>query len=135
MKKLHYLGYPLWFFTAYLSLKLVWLLYFWYNDITILYKILLLFFTALTWLIGFYKIPLAFILLVDRNHKKFNQITTGYSIIGLIGLLLSYFYNIEIQLSIVTGSNLKIAISSSFLFFWVIMLFNGFVLMPKSRRI
>jgi vacuolar-type H+-ATPase subunit I/STV1 len=89
------------------------------------------FITAIIILIGFYKILLSFLLLVNKNHEKFNLISSTFSIIGLIGLITSYLhygFNYKIDKSAVFSQSLTF----TFGFFLTIILINGFVLFPKS---
>lgn len=131
MKNLHYLGFILWFVASYFSLILAEHLYLWYDDKGILFKVILLVASFFMLLINLYKIPLSLLLLMGRNLKDFNLVTTIYSIIGLIGLLLSYFYN-GFEIFINKGSVFDKALSISFLFTLILTLVRGFILMPKS---
>lgn len=82
-------------------------------------------------LLGFYKILLSFFLLVNKNHEKFNLISTTFSIIGLIGLIASYLY-FGFNYTINKSEMFSQSLTFTFGFFLAIILFNGFVLFPKS---
>jgi hypothetical protein len=84
-------------------------------------------------LLGVYKILLAFILLVNKNHERFNGISTTFSMIGLIGLITSYFYY-GFDFTINNNEVFDQALTLTFGFFLAIILINGFVLFPKSLK-
>ncbi len=131
MKNIHFLGFILWLLASFFGFKLATLLYNWFDDIGITFKIIIIIITAAVILIGFYKILLSFFLLVNKNHEKFNLISTIFSVIGLIGLIGSYLhfgFNYTIGKSDMFSQSLSLTFGS----FLAIILFNGFVLFPKS---
>ena len=131
MKNIHFLGFILWLLASFFGFRLAKFLFFWYNDIGLIYKIIMLFVTTIIILIGFYKIILAFLLLVNKNHVNFNIISSIFSVIGLFGLVGSYlFFGFEFDKE--KNSLFDDSLSYSFGFLLVIILINGFVLFPKS---
>jgi hypothetical protein len=131
MKYLHLLGYTLWFTASFFCFKLFTWLYEWYDAGSILFKIVVLLITILILILGFYKIILALLLLVNKNHKNFNLISTGFSIIGLSGLITSYIYY-GFELKIDKTDIFSQSLSLSFGFILVLILINGFILFPKT---
>jgi hypothetical protein len=133
MKNIHFLGFILWLLISFFGFKFATFLFDWFNNIGIVYKLIIIIGTAIIILIGFYKILLAFFLLVNKNHKNFNMISTVFSIIGLIGLITSYLYfgfDFTINYNEIFHQSLTLA----FGFFLAIILINGFVLFPKSLK-
>lgn len=131
MKNIHFLGFILWLLASFFGFKLATFLFDWFINIGIAFKIIIIIITAAIILIGIYKILLSFFLLVNKNHEKFNLISTIFSIIGLIGLIGSYLhfgFNYTIDKSEMFSQSLNF----TFGFFLAIILFNGFVLFPKS---
>jgi hypothetical protein len=133
MKNIHFLGFILWLFASFFGFKLATFLLDWFNSIGIVFKIIIIIITAAIILIGFYKILLSFFLLINKNHENFNVISTVFSIIGLIGLIASYLYfgfNFDLNKNEIFDQSLTF----TFGFFLAIILFNGFVLFPKSLK-
>lgn len=131
MKNIHFLGFILWLLASFFGFKLATFLLTWFNSVGIVFKIIINLITAFIILIGLYKILLAFFLLVNKNHKKFNRISTTFSILGLTGLITSYLYfgyDFEINYNKIFDQSLSL----TFGFFLAIILINGFVLFPKS---
>jgi hypothetical protein len=131
MKYLHLIGYILWFTASFFCFKLFTWLYDWYDVSGKLFKIIALLVTVLILILGFYKILLALLLLVNKNHKNFNLISTGFSIIGLSGLIASYIYY-GFELKIDKSDIFSQSLSLSFGFILVLILINGFILFPKT---
>tara|TARA_R110002073_G_scaffold220123_1_gene380307 strand:+ start:165 stop:575 length:411 start_codon:yes stop_codon:yes gene_type:complete len=133
MKKIHFLGFIIWLLASFFGFKLVTFLLYWFNSIGIAFKIIIILITAFIILIGIYKILLAFFLLVNKNHKNFNRISTTFSILGLIGLTSAYLYfgiDFEINYNKIFDQSLTL----TFGFFLAIILINGFVFFPKSLK-
>jgi hypothetical protein len=131
MKNIHFVGFILWLIASFFCFKLFTILYNWFDTGGMVFKIVVVLITAFIILLGFYKILLSFLLLVNKNHQKFNLISTIFSVIGLIGLIASYLhfgFNYTIDISEMFSQSL----SFTFGFFLAIILFNGFVLFPKS---
>jgi hypothetical protein len=131
MKNIHFLGFILWLLASFFAFKLVILLYKWFGDIGLTFKIIIIIITAVIIMLGFYKIFLSFFLLVNKNHEKFNLISTIFSAIGLIGLIASYIhfgFNYTFDKSEMFSQSL----SFTFGLFLAIILINGFVFFPRS---
>lgn len=131
MKNIHVIGFVLWFTASFLSFKLFTLFYYWFDTCGIFIKIIILFLTAIITMLGFYKILLSLFLLVNKNHEKFNLISTTFSMIGLIGIVISYLY-FGFNFTIDRSQMLNQSLTFIFGFLLVFILFNGFVLFPKS---
>ena len=131
MKNIHFIGFVLWFIGSFFCFKLFSILYNWFHSGGIIFKLIVLFITAIIILIGFYKILLSFLLLVNKNHEKFNLISSTFSIIGLIGLITSYLHY-GFNYTIDKSDKFSQALTLTFGFFLAIILINGFVLFPKS---
>jgi hypothetical protein len=133
MKNIHFLGFVLWYLASFFGFKLSTLLLNWFDNIGITFKIIIVIITSAIILIGIYKVLLAFFLLVNKNHEKFNGISTIFSIIGLIGLITSYFYyGFDFKLN--KNEIFDQSLTFTFGFFLAIILINGFVLFPKSLK-
>lgn len=133
MKNIHYIGFVLWFIASFFGFKFFTILYNWFDTGGIIFKIIVVLITSIIIFIGFYKILLSFLLLVNKYHEKFNLISSTFSLIGLIGLITSYLhygFNYTIDKSGIFSQSLTF----TFGFFLVIILFNGFVLFPKSLK-
>lgn len=133
MKNIHFLGFLLWLLASFFGFRFATFLFDWFADISIVFKIIVIFITAGIVLLGFYKILLSFFLLVNKNHENFNGISTLFSIIGLIGLIASYLY-FGFNYSINKNEIFDQALTFTFGFFMASILINGFVLFPKSLR-
>lgn len=131
MKNIHFIGFALWFIGSFFCFKLFSTLYNWFDNLGIIYKLIVVFITAFINLLGFYKILLSFLLLVNKNHEKFNLISSIFSIIGLIGLISSYLHY-GFNYTIDKSDKFSQALTFSFGFFLAIIIINGFVLFPKS---
>ena len=131
MKNIHFIGFVLWFIGSFFCFKFFSILYNWFHNGGIIFKLIVLFITAIIILIGFYKILLSFLLLVNKNHEKFNLISSTFSIIGLIGLFTSYLHYGFIY-TIDKSDKFNQSLTLTFGFFLAIILINGFVLFPKS---
>lgn len=131
MKNIHFIGFILWFTGSFFCFKLFFILYNWFDSGGIIFKLIVVFITAIIILIGFYKILLSFLLLVNKNHEKFNLISSTFSIIGLIGLITSYLHY-GFNYTIDKSDKFSQSLTFTFGFFLAIILFNGFVLFPKS---
>lgn len=127
MKNIHFLGFILWFTASFFCFKLCTILLDWFDNGGIIVVLI----TAFIILLGFYKILLSLFLLVNKNHEKFNLISKTFSIIGLIGLIASYMY-FGFNFSIDKREIFSQSLTFTFGFFLAIILFNGFVLFPKS---
>jgi hypothetical protein len=133
MKNIHFLGFVLWYLASFFGFKLSTLLLNWFDNIGITFKIIIVIITSAIILIGIYKVLLAFFLLVNKNHENFNGISTIFSIIGLIGLITSYFYyGFDFKLN--KNEIFDQSLTFTFGFFLAIILINGFVLFPKSLK-
>jgi hypothetical protein len=133
MKNIHFLGFVLWYLASFFGFKLSTLLLNWFDNIGITFKIIIVIITSAIILIGIYKVLLAFFLLVNKNHENFNGISTIFSIIGLIGLITSYFYygfDFKLNKNEIFDQSLTFTLG----FFLAIILINGFVLFPKSLK-
>ena len=133
MKNIHFLGFILWLIASFFCFNLFTFLYHWLDTGGIVFKIIVVFITAIILLIGFYKILLSFLLLVHKSHENFNLISTVYYVLGLIGLTGSYLY-FWFDNTIVKKEIFSQSLSFTFGFFLAIILVNGFVLFPKSLR-
>lgn len=131
MKNIHFLGFLLWFIASFICFKFFTMLLDRFDSGGMMFKIIVVFITALIVILGFYKILLTLFFLVNKNHKKFNLISTSFSMIGLIGFIASYMY-FGFEFSLEKGEMLSQALTFTFGLFLVIILFNGFVLFPKS---
>ena len=131
MKNIHFLGFSLWLLASFFGFRFAIFLFNWFADISVVLKIIITLITAGMVIFGFYKIFLSFFLLVNKNHENFNLISSGFSIIGSVGLIGSYLYfgfNYSLNKSEVFDQSLTF----TFGFFMAIILINGFVLFPKS---
>ena len=133
MKNIHFLGFILWLIASFFCFTLFTFLYNWLDTGGIVFKIIVVFITAIILLIGFYKILLSILLLVNKSHENFNLISTVYSVLGLIGLTGSYLY-FGFDYTIDKKEIFSQSLSFTFGFFLAIILVNGFVLFPKSLR-
>lgn len=133
MKNIHFIGLFLWLLASFFGFKFAKFLFEWFDNIGIAFKLIIILITAIIILVGFYKILLAFLLLVNKNHKNFNRISSIFSLFGLIGLITSYLYfrfDFEINYNKVFDQSLTL----TFGFFLAIILVNGFVFFPKSLK-
>lgn len=133
MKNIHFIGFILWFTASFFCFKLFTLLYNWFDSGGLIFKIIIVFITALIILLGVYKILLSFLLLVNKYHEKFNLISTTFSILGLTGLITS-FLHYGFNYTIDKSEKFSQSLSFTFGFFLAIILINGFVLFPKSIK-
>lgn len=133
MKNIHFLGFLLWLLASFFGFGFATFLFDWFSDISVVFKIIVILVTAGIVLIGFYKILLSFFLLVNKNHENFNGISTLFSIIGLIGLVASYWY-FGFNYSSNKNEIFDQSLTFTFGFFMAIILINGFVFFPKSLR-
>lgn len=62
MKNIHFLGFILWLLASFFGYKFATFLFDWFNNIGIVFKIVIIFITTIIILLGFYKILLAFFL-------------------------------------------------------------------------
>lgn len=133
MKNIHFIGFILWFTASFFCFKLFTLLYNWFDSGGLIFKIIVVFITAIIILIGLYKIVLGLLLFVNKNHEKFNLISTTFSLIGLIGLITSYLHY-GFNFTIDKSEKFSQSLSFTFGFFLAIILINGFVFFPKSIK-
>jgi len=133
MRNIHFIGFILWLIASFFCFKFFTILYNWFDTGGIIFKIIIVLITTFIIILGLYKILLSFLLLVNKNHEKFNLISTTFSALGLIGLIAAYLYfgfNFTIDKSEMFSQSLSFA----FGIFLAIILINGFVLFPKSLR-
>lgn len=134
MKYLYLIGFIIWFTLSFFSISLVEFLTNWFSNLSLVFKIALIFINCIFIILGIHKIILSLTLFNNTNSTNFNRIASGYSLIGIIGLISSYFINQPV-LNILREVNISNILTLTFLIFWIWILISGFILFPKSIRV
>lgn len=132
MKNLYFIGFILWFFAAYFSYEILTYLAMWIDDLSSILKLIIVLLIVVISIFGFHKIILGLILFNHKSNKNFNLISTIYSIIGFLGIIVSFSIN-QFSLDINDDSSnfsKSLTLTAALFFGWILI--NGFIMFPKS---
>lgn len=135
MKYLYLLGFVIWGLLSFYSFNFTAWVFQYFKDWNIIIKCIVDFLLILILIFGVHKIILSLFLWVDTSNKNFNYITTGFSLIGLITLIISFFNNKQYFINFTKDNTVfNQALNYCFIGAFLLMFFNGFILLPKAIK-